>query len=165
METLKADDQSTLTRLLKEEVSCAESLLQFLQEESARLASDTTFVDLESASKLALINALQQASESRMKFAADQNLPQGLKLPKGTLSGLDSEVSLQSLYTRLATLAQQCFEENRRTGVLINRRTQFLSQVLNSLAPGSRNPQAVIYEEDGNTSSDPRNNRVDLARI
>ncbi|MCB1671548.1 MAG: flagellar protein FlgN [Gammaproteobacteria bacterium] len=160
----QSDKKSTLARLLREEIDSAKALLQFLQKEVASLASDQAFVDLQSDTKLKLINMLQQATGARMQFAAQNELPLGPLASADGLTGPDSE-PLQSLYSHLTGLAQQCFEENRRIGKLINRRTRFVTRILDSVTPGGGDSRAVSYEESGRPSSARRNNLLDLAGI
>ena len=154
-----------LAALLLQEIQCASTLLEYLQKESTELASNNpTPEPAGSAGKLQLINAMQRATQVRMDQMADM----GLVLERGRLTdtaeAMDENNNLQPLFSQLAKLARQCFEENRLIGQLINRRTQFVTRMLDSLAPQTRNQHAETYGENGGTSSGPTNGLVDLAQ-
>lgn len=155
----------TLAGLLQNEIDCAAALLQFLQNESARLASNASFIDSENTDKLHLLEALQQATHTRIQFASAHNLPLQVATVQQSASQNDSVAAIQPLLARLAKLGQQLVEENRRIGQLINRRSQFINRVLDSLTPASRNSGAATYEENGSMSGDSRNRLLDLSGI
>ncbi|MBT8146482.1 MAG: flagellar protein FlgN [Gammaproteobacteria bacterium] len=154
-----------LAALLLEEIKAASTLLDLLRNESTELASNNPTPDAaDNQPKLQLINALQQATHARMNHMSvhGPTLENGrLAETAETLAGNDS---LQPLFSQLAKLAQQCFEENRLIGQLINRRAQFVTRILDSLAPQTRNAHAEIYGESGDTSTGTNNGLVNLTQ-
>lgn len=154
-----------LASLLQQEIHCASTLLNSLRQESAALASNNpTPEPADSEAKLQLLNAMQQATQAR----ANHMNANGQALKNGRLADTAAAMSendnLQPLFSQLATLAQQCFEENRLIGQMINRRSQFVASMLNSLSPQSRNPHAETYGENGDTSSGDNNRLVNLSQ-
>jgi len=164
MSTWENPDQR-LSAILQEEIQCASTLLDNLRKESAELASENPTPDTaDDAVKLQLINALQRATQARIDHMAanGQSLENGRLVD--TAAAMGEINTLQPLFSQLAALARQCFEENRMIGQLINRRTQFVTRMLDSLAPQSRNPHAETYGENGSTSSGAHNGLVKLAQ-
>lgn len=158
-------DPAALTVLLNTELHCAAELLHFLQREAAELAgSNHNPLVTENDAKLGLIDALQQATASRLRFMAAHDLPTDLQTVEADNSGTFNDRERQ-LFSEVLALAQQCFEENRQVGQLINRRSQFVTQILQSLNAAAPDPQAETYGEDGNTSSGSPRGSKDLARI
>ena len=154
-----------LAALLLEEIKAASTLLDYLRVESTELASNNpTPQATDNQPKLQLINTLQQATQSRMNHMTVH----GQTLDSGRLADtaktLDDNDSLQPLFSQLAKLAQQCFEENRLIGQLINRRTQFVTRMLDSITPQASNAHAETYGESGSTSSGPNNGLVNLTQ-
>jgi len=164
MSNLDNPDQK-LTTLLLEEIQCASVLLDYLRKESAELASNNpTPEPADSEAKVQLLSAMQQTTQARANhMAANRQVLKNGRLAD-TAAALDVNNTLQPLFSQLATLAQQCFEENRLIGQMINRRSQFVARMLDSLAPRSRNPHAETYGENGNTSSGANNGLVNLAQ-
>ncbi|MEZ5490692.1 MAG: flagellar protein FlgN [Gammaproteobacteria bacterium] len=164
METQSSPD-STLAGLLQNEIDCATVLLQFLQNESARLASDASFIDNDNTDKLRLLEGLQQATHTRIQFASAHSLPLQAATLQQAASKSESAAVVATRLARLAKLGQQLVQENRLIGQLINRRSQFINRVLDSLTPASHNSGAITYEENGSVSGDFRNSLLDLSGI
>lgn len=159
------NSKSTLSKLLREEIQCANTLLNSLKAERAVLASNNPgLVEVDSAEKIKQINGLQQATTSRLAYMERHNLeaPENKKTEQNFMS--ESDAILDSLFTQLSQFARDCYAENRVIGQLVNRRTQFITQILDTLSPSSRNPYAVTYAENGNMSGDTRNTLLDLAQ-
>ena len=164
MNTREHPDQK-LAALLLEEIQAASSLLDYMRNESAELASTNPTPEASNNTvKLQLINALQQATQARMNHTAAHGLAMGKDRLADTAEAMDENDALQPLFSQLAKLAQQCFDENRLIGQMINRRTQFVTGMLESLTPQIRNPHAETYGENGSTSSGPSNGLVNLAQ-
>jgi flagellar biosynthesis/type III secretory pathway chaperone len=165
MDTLE-DPKTTLAKLLRNEIDCASALLQFMQAEGAKLAStESGLVTTDSDAKLKLIDGLQRATQERLRFMQEHNLSATLPKPDALGFASESDAVLNALFAQLSELARQCYDQNRLIGQLINRRAQFVTQILASLSPVSRNSYGMTYAENGNTSTDPRNGLLDLARI
>ena len=161
----RENPEQKLSELLQVEIQHASALLNFLHNESSVLASDDpTPEPADSTSKISLINNLQSATRARMEYMAAQ----GLFLENGrlvdTARTMTEDNQLQPLFSQLAQLAQQCFEENRLIGQLINRRSQFVTRILDSLSPQASNPHAETYGENGNTTTGPRHGLLNLAQ-
>ena len=75
-----------------------------------------------------------------------------------------SDPELNALLVQLSDLARRCYNENRLIGQLINRRTQFVSSILNKLSPSSRS-DALTYKENGATAYDTQSALVDLTNV
>lgn len=157
--------RQALESLLEAEARCARTLLDSLKAESAALASkDAKLVTINSANKRKLIDKLQAASSERMAFMEAN----GLSTTAQEMHSYDpteaANARLDALFIELSQLAQKCFDENRIIGQLINRRSQFISQILRSLSP-SADLQGLTYKEDGNTASGPQNSMFYLTKI
>lgn len=153
MDQQSSDIREALETLLDDEASCARALLQSLKAESAALASkDSKLVTINSANKRKLIDKLQTASEARIQFMEAHGLTASAHEIRGYNPSESSNARLDALFIELSQLAQQCFDENRIIGQLINRRTQFIGQILRSLSP-SAEQQGLTYEESGNASN------------
>lgn len=145
--------KSVLSNLLRREIDCADSLLVSLKKERALLAGNNPgLIELENNEKLQQIDALQQATMARINFmqAHQMAINDSIEIEQG-VDG-ESEAFLGSLFARLSQLSRDCYAENRQVGQLINRRTQFINRVLDSLSPGTRNPYESTYSENGNLS-------------
>lgn len=141
--------KETLTKLLREEVSCATSLFESLESESMALSNlDDKLITINSAHKRRLIEALQLASNARIRLMAEQGLGASPDDIKEFVSSNDSDTELNVLFIRLSEIAQVCFAENRLIGQLINRRTHFISQALNSLSP-TADLKSITYGKNG----------------
>jgi flagellar biosynthesis/type III secretory pathway chaperone len=155
-----------LAGLLRDEIHCATALLESLRMESSALSgAESVPTSRDNAQKQKLIDALQQATHARLDFAKRNGLSASAVNETSAHASSDADVALNALFAELSELARLCYEENRLLGQLINRRTLFITQVLDSLSPSTRNPLADVYGEKGDTSSDPRNALVKLARI
>lgn len=154
-----------LAALLQQEIHNASALLDCLRTECAELASNNSTPETaDNQAKLQLINSLQQATQARMSHMAARGMVMENGRLADTAKAMDEKDSLQPLFSQLANLAQQCFEENRLIGQLINRRTQFVTRMLDNIAPQARDPHAETYGENGSTSSGPNNGLVNLAQ-
>lgn len=154
-----------LALLLRKEIHCASVLLEALQRESAELASENPSPDPAGNSiRVQLIDALQQATQARINHMSARGMSLKNDRLADTASAMDENEALQPLFAQLSKLARQCFEENRLIGQMINRRTQFVTRMLDSLAPQSRNPHAETYAENGSTSSGANNALVNLTQ-
>lgn len=154
-----------LEALLENEADCARALLQSLKTESAALASkDAKLVTINSANKRKLIDNLQQASDQRITYMEAHGLVASAKEIRGYNPSESSNAKLDALFIELSQLAQQCFDENRIIGQLINRRTQFIGQILRSLSP-SANLSGLTYEENGNAAESQQNSMFYLTKI
>jgi len=165
MDTPNAEIRSELEGLLENEATSARTLLQSLKAESAALASkDAKLVTINSANKRKLIDKLQAASDARQSFMDAHGLTAKPQEVRGYNPSESPNAKLDALFIELAQLAQQCFEENRIIGQLINRRAQFISQILRSLSP-SANLNGLTYEESGNPASNNQNSMFYLTKI
>lgn len=165
MEKHNAEIRKALELLLEEEADCARTLLASLKAESAALANkDAKLVTINSANKRKLIDQLEQASTRRMQFMEEQGLTASAQEIRSYNPIEATNAKLDALFIELAQLAQECFDENRIIGQLINRRTQFISQILRSLSP-SANLNGLTYEENGNASATAQNSMFYLTKI
>ncbi|MCG8416051.1 MAG: flagellar protein FlgN [Pseudomonadales bacterium] len=141
-----------LIQLLQEEVRCARALLDSLRCERSALDSlDDQVIALNSANKKRLIDSLQSASQARTKFIAGLGGPNVVN-GSGQISSSDHGLELDMLFIELAELAQNCFDENRLVGQLINRRTQVITNAIACLSPHN-DEQCVVYKENGQLGS------------
>ena len=153
MERNDAQIKTTLKKLLQQEVSSANALLQSLSSESTALASlDEKLITINSANKQKLISSLQLASKNRMNFMIDSGLATNSIEIKEYHNSSDLGTEISDQFVTLSKIARQCFEENRQIGQLINRRSQFITKALGSLSP-TANLQKLTYEANGSTES------------
>ena len=144
---------------------CARTLLDSLKAESAALASkDARLVTINSANKRKLIDRLQAASEARINFMNQHGLSTKAQDMHSYDPSAASNARLDARFIELSQLAQKCFDENRVIGQLINRRSQFISQILRSLSP-SADLQGLTYKEDGNPAAGAQNAMFYLTKI
>ena len=137
-----------LIQLLHEEVRCAKALLESLRCERSALDSlDDQLITLNSANKKRLIDSLQSASTARTDYMSEIGGPDPITT-SGQFTSSDRGLELDMLFIELAELAQNCFDENRLVGQLINRRTQVISNAIACLTPSS-GEQCVLYKENG----------------
>ncbi len=137
-----------LIQLLQEEIRCARALLDSLRCERSALDSlDDQVITLNSANKKRLIDTLQAATNARVRFMAEIGGPDPIT-SSGQFSSSDHGLELDMLFIELAELAQNCFDENRLVGQLINRRTQLISNAIACLSPSS-GEECVLYKENG----------------
>lgn len=159
--------KDSLVKLLQEEVSCARALYQALKSESTILRNmDSKLAFIDNGNKPKLIKLLQKASISRIQLMKEHDLVYVPTLIEEYKISSKSNTELDILFIQLAEIAQQCFDENRVIGQLINRRTQFITQTLRSLSP-SQSSENLTYEENGSTesSSNSRNSFFHLKRV
>ena len=165
MDSKSKEIRVALETLLETEADCARTLLQSLKAESAALASkDVKLVTINSANKRKLIDKLQQASHDRITFMEAHGLAASAEEIRGYNPTESRNAKLDALFIELSQLAQQCFEENRIIGQLINRRTQFIGQILRSLSP-TANLNGLTYEENGNEVSGQQSSMFYLTKI
>lgn len=137
-----------LIQLLQEEVRCAKALLDSLRCERSALDSlDDQVITLNSANKKRLIDSLQIASNTRNQYMVEIGGPDPIA-SSGQFSSSDRGLELDMLFIELAELAQNCFDENRLVGQLINRRSQVISNAIACLTPDN-GEQCVLYKENG----------------
>ena len=156
-----------LERLLEAEATAARALLQSLKVESAALSSrDHKLITIDSANKRKLIDTLQNASDERIEFMAQNNLATSTAEIRAhaQASGDAHSNRVDELFIELANLAQLCFDENRIIGQLINRRSHFISQILRGLSP-SANLYGLTYEENGSASGEQKKSMFYLTDI
>lgn len=159
--------RETLVGLLQNELACATALLRSLESESAALSSlDEKLITINSANKQKLIESLQQASSARINLMDDHGLSSNPAEIEQQVNSSKVNTELNSLFTELSQIAQQCFTENRLIGQLINRRTQFISRTLDSLSP-TANPEGLTYGESGKIANtdEPQSPLHKLAEI
>ena len=141
-----------LIQLLQEEVRCARALLESLRCERSALDSlDDQVIALNSANKKRLIDSLQASSLARSKFMSDIGDPDPVTA-SGQLSSSDHGLEIDMLFIELAELAQNCFDENRLVGQLVNRRSQVITNAIACLSPGN-DEHCVTYKENGQLGS------------
>lgn len=145
-------DEIRLIQLLQEEVRCAKALLDSLRCERSALDSlDDQVIALNSANKKRLIDTLQAASAARNKFMTELGGSDPVT-NNAKLSSSEHGLELDMLFIELAELAQNCFDENRLVGQLINRRTQVITNAIACLSPHN-DEQCVVYKENGQLGS------------
>jgi flagellar biosynthesis/type III secretory pathway chaperone len=165
MESKSKEIRLALESLLENEADCARALLQSLKAESAALASrDTKLVTINSANKRKLVEKLQQASDARITYMESHGLTASAEEIRGYNPVESPNAKLDALFIELSQLAQQCFEENRIIGQLINRRTQFIGQILRSLSP-TANLNGLTYEENGSAATGQQSSMFYLTKI
>ena len=152
MEQNDAQIKTTLKKLLQQEVSSANALLQSLSSESTALASlDEKLITINSANKQKLISSLQLASKNRMNFMIDSGIATTSVEIKEYHNSSDLGTEISDQFVQLSKIARQCFEENRQIGQLINRRSQFITKALSSLSP-TANLQKLTYGANGRST-------------
>lgn len=165
MENSNREIREALETLLENEADCARALLQSLKAESAALASkDAKLVTINSANKRKLVDKLQLASDARITYMEAHNLTAKAEEIRGYNPVESPNAKLDALFIDLSQLAQQCFDENRIIGQLINRRTQFIGQILRSLSP-TANLNGLTYEENGNEAANQQSSMFYLTKI
>ncbi len=165
METKSKEIRLALENLLENEADCARALLQSLKAESAALATkDAKLVTINSANKRKLVEKLQLASESRITYMEAHDLTASAEEVRGYNPTESRNAKLDALFIELSQLAQQCFDENRIIGQLINRRTQFIGQILRSLSP-TANLNGLTYEENGSAAANQQSSMFYLTKI
>lgn len=169
MEQIGKHKKGQLVQLLKEEARCARALSKSLEAERAALNSlDEKLITINSANKQKLIESLQLASNSRVRFMEENDISSRPAAVRDYVvaNSPDTDAELDTLFIQLSEIAQQCYYENRLIGQLINRRTQFISKTIASLSP-TANMQSLTYGENGNFSGaiEPASSLFHLAKI
>jgi len=165
MESESKEIREALETLLENEADCARALLHSLKAESAALASkDPKLVTINSANKRKLVDKLQQASDDRITYMEAHGLTASAEEIRGYNPSESRNAKMDALFIELSQLAQQCFDENRIIGQLINRRTQFIGQILRGLSP-TANLNGLTYEENGSAVSGQPNSMFYLTKI
>ena len=150
---IDTSDEIRLIQLLQEEVRCARAMLDSLRCERSALDSlDDQVIALNSANKKRLIDSLQAASGARNKFMNELGDSTDRMTNNAKLSASEHGLELDMLFIELAELAQNCFDENRLVGQLINRRTQVITNAIACLSPHN-DEQCVVYKENGQLGS------------
>ena len=97
----------TLLDLLEYEISCAKKLLEILEKDhSALVLPQVDLERLNSKEKQQLIETLQQATETRVKFMADHHYEANAEGISFCISDLDVNNSLSDKFRELSELAQ-----------------------------------------------------------
>ena len=137
------DSASTLVAALEQELLTLTALHEALQRESSALvAGDTANIDAAIAAK----NAALQAHQAEMNRRPAGDVPDAAK------------TELDALQDRLAALAAECQELNRRNGTLISRLSDRTKAALNVLQ--GTEEMAVLYSASGMEAATGKGSRV-----
>ena len=138
-----SDSANTLVAALDRELLTLTALHEALQGESAALAEgDTANIDTAIATK----NAALQAHQAEMNRRPTGDVPEAVK------------ADLESLQERLAALAAECQDLNRRNGTLISKLSDRTKAALNVLQ--GTEEMAVLYSASGVEAASGKGSRV-----
>ena len=137
------DSASTIVAALEQELLTLTALHEALQGESTALAEgDPTIID----SAIATKNAALQAHQAEMNRRPTEDVPETVK------------ADLKALQTRLAALAAECQDLNRRNGALISKLSDRTKAALNVLQ--GTEEMAVLYSASGVEATAGKGSRV-----
>jgi len=137
------DSASTIVAALEQELLTLTALHEALQVESTALAEgDTAIIDAAIATK----NAALQAHQAEMNRRPTGDAPEAVK------------ADLEALQTRLAALAAECQDLNRRNGALISKLSDRTKAALNVLQ--GTEEMAVLYSASGVEATAGKGSRV-----
>ena len=138
-----SDSASTIVAALEQELLTLTALHEALQGESTALAEgDPAIIDAAIATK----NAALQAHQAEMNRRPTGDVAEAVK------------ADLEALQTRLAALAAECQDLNRRNGALISKLSDRTKAALNVLQ-GSEE-MAVLYSASGVEATAGKGSRV-----
>ena len=127
-----AQDPSDIQRVIREQISSAESMLEILdQEYQALLDGDTESLNRVSAEKARVIEDLETLERARQDLAEP-----------GQSRRADAP---DSHWSEVLALIEQCRERNQRNGALANARREQVLLALNVL----RSSDNGVYDESG----------------
>jgi len=134
---------STIVAALEQELLTLTALHEALQGESTALAEgDPAIIDAAIATK----NAALQAHQAEMNRRPTGGVPEAVK------------ADLKALQTRLAALAAECQDLNRRNGTLISKLSDRTKAALNVLQ--GTEEMAVLYSASGVEAAAGKGSRV-----
>ena len=137
------DSASTIVAALEQELLTLTALHEALQGESSALAEgDPTIIDAAIATK----NAALQAHQAEMNRRPTEDVPEAVK------------ADLKAIQTRLAALAAECQDLNRRNGALISKLSDRTKAALNVLQ--GTEEMAVLYSASGVEATAGKGSRV-----
>ena len=137
------DSASTIVAALEQELLTLTSLHEALQGESTALAEgDPAIIDAAIATK----NTALQAHQAEMNRRPTGDVPEAVK------------ADLKALQTRLAALAAECQDLNRRNGALISKLSDRTKAALNVLQ--GTEEMAVLYSASGVEAAAGKGSRV-----
>lgn len=151
------DQNEKLEQLLREEISYAEELLGlFRAEKTALTASDHAALLQHTGRKERLVGKLQEATAARTAFMEGRGREHGTSVSGDTETG--------RLFASLERLAGVCAAENRSTGLMIHRHSQFIRNILDSLQGRSPASCEATYQADGRQET-PRRHLQNYATV
>ena len=137
------DSASTIVAALEQELLTLTALHESLQGESAALVEgDPAIIDAAIATK----NAALQAHQAEMNRRPTGDVPEAVK------------ADLEALQDRLAGLAAECQDLNRRNGTLISKLSDRTKAALNVLQ--GTEEMAVLYSASGVEATAGKGSRV-----
>jgi len=138
-----SDSASTIVAALEQELLTLTALHEALQGESTALAEgDPAIIDAAIATK----NAALQAHQAEMNRRPTGDVAEAVK------------ADLEALQTRLAALAAECQDLNRRNGALISKLSDRTKAALNVLQ--GTEEMAVLYSASGVEAAAGKGSRV-----
>ena len=138
-----SDSASTIVAALEQELLTLTALHEALQGESTALAEgDPAIIDAAIATK----NAALQAHQAEMNRRPTGDVPEAVK------------ADLEALQDRLAGLAAECQDLNRRNGTLISKLSDRTKAALNVLQ--GTEEMAVLYSASGVEATAGKGSRV-----
>lgn len=138
-----SDSADTIVAALEQELLTLTAVHEALQHESAALCSGNAN-DIDAA--IAAKNEVLQAHQARMSRRPTGSVPEAVK------------ADLQDLQDRLAALASQCQELNRRNGTLISKLSDRTKAALNVLQ--GTEDMTVLYSAAGVEGAAGKGSRV-----
>ena len=138
-----SDSADTIVAALEQELLTLTALHEALQGESAAL-SGSNVNDIDAA--IAAKNAALQAHQAEMNRRPESDVPEAVK------------ADLRDLQDRLAALAAQCQELNRRNGSLISKLSDRTKAALNVLK--GTEDMTVLYSASGVEGAAGKGSRV-----
>ena len=151
-----ADDPAVaMIDLLVTEIGLSERLLALIAQEKLHMEQQLQAApDFQLQDKLALLQALQNASEARIKLMQQHGFQPGAQGVAALCAAWRHLPDLPLAFRRLAGLARECHAANQHLGLLLNRKSGFFARLLGGLADGGVTPlyQANGYRDQGSTT-------------
>lgn len=138
-----SDSAGTIVAALEQEFLTLTAVHEALQRESAALSGGNAN-DIDAA--IAAKNEVLQAHQAEMNHRPESEVPEAVK------------AELQDLQDRLAALAAQCQELNRRNGTLISKLSDRTKAALNVLQ--GTEDMTVLYSASGVEAASGKGSRV-----
>jgi flagellar biosynthesis/type III secretory pathway chaperone len=144
---------SDLKNYLAQEIDYTRQLSVLIKDEKAALVKlDEGLLILNSEKKQELIDSLQEVTTRRMALMRQHGFSPDQQGVTSCIESAEADAELADLFKTLNENAVLCARENRNNGQLINRRSSFLTQNLESILQNTVE-RTSVYQADGKTDN------------